>query len=73
MSTGDRIMDYSITYTHNHSGCKHNCLNYCPICDIVYCSSCGKEWVAKLSWFFPYEVADVTYNTNGTIKYHTHE
>ena len=28
---------------HNHYTCVHE-LRHCPICDIVYCTKCGKEW-----------------------------
>ena len=28
---------------HNHDKCKHE-LEYCDICDVVYCEKCQREW-----------------------------
>lgn len=32
---------------HNHSKCEHK-LEYCKICDVVYCNMCKEEW--KKHW-----------------------
>ncbi len=29
---------------HEHAGCEHKDLKYCPHCKVVYCERCGKEW-----------------------------
>ena len=28
---------------HKHC-CKHESLRYCEVCQVVYCTKCGKEW-----------------------------
>jgi hypothetical protein len=61
---------------HSHKGCpwcEHE-LRWCNLCDVFYCTRCGKEWVAKLSWFFTASPTSVKTNVmNGTITYHNHE
>ncbi len=37
---------------HNHYHVCSHILNYCSICDIVYCSLCGKEWENYLSFSY---------------------
>jgi hypothetical protein len=50
---------------HEHGECKHD-LKYCPICDVVYCAKCDKEWGghahARWIWYpyYPYS-RTVTY------------
>jgi hypothetical protein len=57
---------------HATISCDH-LFQRCSICDIVFCTKCGKEWVAQLSWFFPYTVTYTTVNTDGKVKHHQHE
>lgn len=53
---------------HNH--CSHNNLAYCPICDVVYCRDCGKEWGKRFygyRWVYPYwEPTTVSTSWGGT-------
>lgn len=42
---------------HNHCHCQHKELKHCAKCDIVYCSSCNKEW-----W---HNFSSITYNDTG--------
>ncbi len=30
-------------HEHKQCQCEHE-LKYCPICDVCYCTKCGKEW-----------------------------
>lgn len=32
---------------HEHKECDHKTLKHCAKCDVVYCSSCKKEWSNK--------------------------
>lgn len=32
---------------HDHKVCEH-VLEYCEICDVVYCTKCNKEWYPQL-------------------------
>jgi hypothetical protein len=42
-------------HTHYHSHCNHNgSLRYCPHCDVVYCTSCGKEWGQRQTTWITY-------------------
>jgi hypothetical protein len=34
---------------HEH-GCQHE-LVHCPVCDVVYCKKCGKEWGQHQHWY----------------------
>lgn len=36
---------------HNHTQCEHKEVKYCQTCSLVYCHSCDKEFVIKLSNF----------------------
>lgn len=38
-------------HSHHH-GCKHD-LKYCEVCDVVYCTKCGKEW-GKTVFYYSY-------------------
>lgn len=29
---------------HDHSKCCDHDLKYCPVCDVAYCTKCGREW-----------------------------
>lgn len=32
-----------MSHEHCHGECQHE-LKYCAVCDVVYCSKCGREW-----------------------------
>lgn len=50
----------STYHNHQYCGCEHE-LHYCKICDVAYCSKCGKEWKYQTQWYtYPY----VTYQYN---------
>lgn len=34
---------------HNHSKCEHK-LEFCKVCDVVYCNKCKEEWKKNLNW-----------------------
>lgn len=42
---------------HEHNHCKHK-LEYCKVCDVVYCSECLKEWGTRKYYYqgYPYWV-----------------
>jgi hypothetical protein len=48
---------------HEHCECKHE-LKHCPVCDVVYCTKCGKEW-GKTVYINNYPV---TYNPPTTYE-----
>ena len=70
-------------HNHYHSHCHHN-LKYCEHCDIVYCTSCSREWgvrsyhyVSPYIWYYyntPYTVRwqgdsySITTNTGATVS-----
>lgn len=37
---------------HEHI-CKHE-LKHCPVCDVVYCEKCGREWGKESIKWYPY-------------------
>lgn len=43
---------------HTHCCCDH-VLAYCQVCDVAYCTKCGREWYAH-RW---------TYHHNDWVKY----
>ena len=53
---------------HNHCNCNH-ILNYCGICDVVYCSVCNKEWTSYSNSFTYTMCSD---NTAGGLVPNTH-
>jgi len=38
---------------HKHEHCKHQ-VEYCPICDVCYCTLCGKEWGQPRYYYWRY-------------------
>ena len=40
-------------HNHNHNHCSHM-VKYCQICDVAYCSKCGKEWRNGPQYYYPY-------------------
>lgn len=49
---------------HNHGpifGCQHTEVNYCPICHLVYCVTCGKEWFEHSSYTLTYGLQNNPY------------
>ena len=51
---------------HNHC-CKHLNLRYCPVCKVIYCVNCKKEWVEKTIYTFTYPCTYYIYPS-----YYTH-
>jgi hypothetical protein len=37
--------------THHHCECQHERVKYCPVCRVVYCEDCRREWVER-GWNF---------------------
>jgi hypothetical protein len=65
---------------HEHC-CQHE-LMLCPVCDVVYCKKCGKEWGQKeyypeyypypyINPGWPYTYPVITYSAN--TSYHNHK
>jgi hypothetical protein len=48
-TTGGSSWVYHYPHSHIHT-CNHN-LQYCAICDVVYCTICGKEWGTNYHWY----------------------
>lgn len=56
---------------HEHNECDHE-LEYCKICDTVYCEKCRKEWIKKTMWV-TYGGTDLTVSqTTPNIVYCNH-
>ena len=57
---------------HEHNECKHEELKYCPICDVVWCVKCHKEWKQYVYTYYPYmqpyNYPYITYNLCGPTK-----
>lgn len=65
-------------HNHFHNHCNHS-LQYCGVCDVVYCTKCGKEWSAtwKLNWYPSWSGTgasdyQVTYDSNTKVTGHSH-
>lgn len=57
-------------HKHKHKHCTHTNLKYCSVCDVAYCTDCGKEWVPEY-WTYTYPYS--TYISTGTpISWHSH-
>jgi hypothetical protein len=41
--------------------CKHD-LKHCRICDRVYCTKCGEEWIKELKWAYTWCVGGHNYD-----------
>lgn len=58
---------------HEHNDCEHK-LEYCKICDIVYCKKCKKEWRHRYIYTQPstwiYDGNNVTISYSGD---HSHD
>jgi hypothetical protein len=58
---------------HEHSECKHENLKYCPICQVVYCEDCKKEWRDQVYTYpyyypiYPYTQPYITYKGVGDV------
>lgn len=39
-------------HNHHDGHCAHEVI-HCPVCDVVYCAKCGREWGVKQSWMYP--------------------
>jgi len=38
---------------HEHHDCEHQ-VKYCKVCDVAYCTKCGKEWKSQqYHWYLP--------------------
>ena len=63
-------------HKHEHCGCNHN-LKHCRVCNVVYCTICGKEWGRNHYWndYYWYTSAgntwDNTFTTTGGTCCHT--
>lgn len=59
---------------HEHNECNHN-LKYCSVCDVVYCTTCNREWRAYRFWGEPYitYTRDYSYSTGTVIANHIHK
>lgn len=38
---------------HEHNNCNHK-LEYCRVCDVVYCSKCSREWGSRKYYYYQY-------------------
>lgn len=66
---------------HEHNHCHHE-LKHCSICNVVYCTKCGKEW-GGTNWYPyypPLQPYTPYWTTTGDIKFidgtttnHTHQ
>ncbi len=51
-----------MTHTHDHANCKHECVHYCPVCNLTYCCKCGQTWSNQTNyhWTYPYTWSPIT-------------
>lgn len=57
------------TTDHNHHNhCKHT-LKFCHACNVVYCDTCGKEWIERFTWTL--NTAGVSSNLTATSSHPT--
>jgi hypothetical protein len=58
---------------NEHDKCEH-VLQYCKICDIVYCDKCNKEWIMKITYIqYPTTwIGTETVPYTITVSGHTH-
>lgn len=63
MTPEEKIINYNYKYEiatpkeiikkHKHEepkACGHKRLKHCPVCEVVYCEDCGKEWGSGNCW-----------------------
>lgn len=55
MNDSNTAVTYSSFHGHGHSHCDHE-MAYCPICDVAYCTKCGREWGRRNTWYYTYPV-----------------
>jgi hypothetical protein len=37
-------------HRHDHVVCGHRTVEYCGVCQVVYCHDCAAEWVPRTAW-----------------------
>lgn len=52
---------------HKHKDCCSHELKHCPVCDVVYCDKCGREWGKEIKYIYPWPYT-ITY-TDKPIDY----
>ena len=59
-------------HSHTHNHCKHDLLQYCEHCDVVYCVNCGREWGQKTTVTYEYKYEPYIWTNRGipyTVSY----
>lgn len=51
---------------HIHNHCSH-ALQYCEVCDVVYCLKCNKEWATRSLYIYGYPAYPYTYDSTSTV------